>query len=186
MADNTSTVTAGPSGPVDRALKAAKNVIFWGGATIFSATLVAMFAGLLVNVLLRYLFSQGIPWAYEITLILFPWTVGGGLVIAACMARNIQVGLVVMLVPPAVRRGFGLAVHGVVAVVSVGVVWTSEPILNASKFMKLAETGVSQFYGMLGLVVAFGLLAVVSLIDVLQILRGAGYLSHGVDTSSMG
>ena len=165
-------VTAGPQGPVLLTVAWIRAAIYWSGVGVFSLTLGLLFAGLFVNVLLRYLFAEGISWAYEIPYILFPWTVGGAIVVAACLGRNIRVALLVTLAGKPLRRGIAIAVHGMTATIALGVLWSSLPILNASKFMRLAETGIPQFYGMLGLVFAFAAVAAVSLIDGARLLFG--------------
>ena len=139
---------------------------------MFVATIGALFASLLVNVVLRYAFGQGLTWAYEIPSILFPWAVAAGIVIASTLNRNIQVRVLVAALPETARRVAGLAVHAAVCAVSVGVVWTSLPFLAASRFMRLSETGIPQVYGVSSLLYAFGAVALVSAIDFVALLGG--------------
>ena len=61
------------------------------GKVIAVACLAFMFVALLTNVILRYAFDSGIPWAYEIHAVLLPWLVAGGLVIASARGRNIAI-----------------------------------------------------------------------------------------------
>ena len=177
--------TAGPKGPVDRFLETVRAGIFWCGVAAFSLTLGALFAALFVNVVLRYAFARGISWAHEIPFILFPWTVGGAIIVATCLGRNIQISLLTNTMSAGLRRAVAIGVHTITAAVCLGVVWTSAPILDASKLMRLAETGIAQFYGMLGIVVAFVAIAVVSLIDLVFVARGVGKLPAGEAETSL-
>ncbi|MDA4845049.1 TRAP transporter small permease [Hoeflea poritis] len=175
----------GSAGPVERILSAARRLILYAGIAIFSTTLSALFVALFVNVVLRYAFDRGISWAYEIPYILFPWAVGGAIIVASCLGRNIQINLFANLVPLGSRRLIGTCVNGLVLLICLVVVWTATPILNASKFMRLAETGIPQFYGMSGLVVAFVAVAIVSAIDLVHLLLGAPYLDGNAPEKSL-
>ncbi len=177
--------TTGSAGPVEHILSTVKLLVLYGGVGIFATTISALFVALFVNVVLRYAFDRGISWAYEIPYILFPWAVGGAIIVASCLGRNIQINLFANVVPIRPRRMVGACVHGLIVLICVGVVWTATPILNASKFMRLAETGIPQFYGMLGLVVAFVAVAVVAAIDLVLLLLGEPYLNGNAPEKSL-
>lgn len=147
-------------------------------ATLVVVTLSAMFLALLVNVFLRYVFSTGIPWAYEIHSILFPWLVAGGAVMAAVRGRNIAVTAAVRLLPETGRRIVALVVHVIIVVMAVAVIDTSFPIVMASRFSVLAETRIPQIYGYVSLLFGFGLIALISLMDAVRLLLG----EHTPDT----
>jgi TRAP-type C4-dicarboxylate transport system permease small subunit len=141
-------------------------------ATLVIVTLSAMFFALLVNVFLRYMFSMGIPWAYEIHSILFPWLVAGGAVMAAVRGRNIAVTAVVHLLPETARRIVALLVHVIIVIMAVSVIDTSFPIVMASRYSVLAETGIPQIYGYTSLLFGFALIAVISVMDAIRLLLG--------------
>jgi len=167
--------TTEPSGSVVVALARLRLGVYWSAVGIFVATVTTLFVALLVNAVLRYLVAKGITWAYEIPAILFPWAVAGAVVVATALGRNIQVALLAALLPSGARRLVGLSVCFVVAAVSLGVVWTSLPTLKASQFMRLAETGIPQIYGMSSLIYAFSMIALIAAIDFVHLLAGAGY-----------
>ena len=144
--------------------------------SIFVATVSFLFVAIFVNVVLRYIFKQGIAWAYEIPAILFPWSVASAVVIATVFGRNIQVALLTNLLGHRARRVVGMAVQLVMIIVSVGVIWTSGPILNSSQYTKLAETGIAQVYGVSSLIYCFAMIAVIAAIDFVHLLRGADYM----------
>ena len=157
--------------------------IYWSAVAIFIAVLSALFAALFVNVVLRYAFNEGIAWAYEIPSILFPWAVASAIVIAAVLGRNIQIALLAGLLPPGARRLVGVCVYAATVAICAVVVWTSMPTLKAAQFMRLAETGIPQIWGMSSLVYAFVAVALVSAIDAMRLMAGDDYLKDGLDRS---
>jgi TRAP-type transport system small permease protein len=154
-----------PSGPLARVVALLEAT----GSLIAGSCLLVMFVALLVNVVLRYLFGTGIPWAYEIHAILFPWAVAGGVVIASAQGRNIAITILPDMLPPAGKRAVLIAIDVAVLVISVSVLWSSQPIILASRFQTLSTLGVAQIWGYLSLVYAFGLMAVLALLDAISL-----------------
>lgn len=144
------------------------------GAVAVMITLVAMFGAILLNVILRYFFGSGITWAYEIPAILFPWCVAGGMVMAAAQGRNITVDVLTAILPGPLRKALAVTVNLFVGAVSAGVVYYSMPIIKASQFSRLAETGIPQIYGYSSLVYAFSMIAVIGLLTACDNLFGSG------------
>ena len=146
---------AGPGGPASGVVAAIDRVIYWISATIVVSALSFLFVAILVNVLLRYLFAEGITWAYEIPSILFPWIVVAGAVMAAQAGRHIAVVALLRLLPMAWRRGLLVAVNLLVAVTAVLVVDAALPIVSVTHSSRLAETGIPQSFGYASLVYGF-------------------------------
>lgn len=136
------------------------------------ACLGAMFVALLVNVILRYAFASGIPWAYEIHAVLLPWLVAGGVVIAAANGANIAVTLLPGLLGPRGGRVLLGVVQVAVLVISVSVLVSSQPILRASQFQTLSTLGIRQVWGYASLVYAFGGMALIAALDLVRVLIG--------------
>ena len=143
------------------------------GKVIAVLCLGGMFAALLTNVVLRYLFGSGIAWAYEIHALLLPWLVGGGVVVAAARGRNIAVTLLPDLLGAGSRRAVALAVQAAILAISVSVLWTSQPILRAAQFQNLSTLGITQIWGYASLVYAFAAMALIAALDILRLLGGA-------------
>lgn len=148
------------------------STIYLSGATVVVVTLVTMFGAILANVILRYFFGGGITWASEIPAILFPWSIAGGMVMASAQGRNIAVDIIAGILPAPVRRMLAIAVNLFVSLISVGVVYYSMPIIKASQFSRLAETGIPQIYGYSSLLYAFSMIAVLGLLAVLEYALG--------------
>ncbi|WP_085837675.1 TRAP transporter small permease [Aquimixticola soesokkakensis] len=140
------------SGAVDRVLETS-------GALIIGVTLTAAFAALLANVVLRYVFGEGMAWAYEIHAILFPWLVAGGVVVASVKSRHISVTVLVDILPPSLRRALWVLVCVLICAIAIGVLRTSGPIINAAKFQRLSGIPVTQYWGYLSLYYTFGAMA---------------------------
>lgn len=132
-----------------------------GGAFVICVSLGTMFITLLVNVILRYGFGSGLTWAYELPLILFPWTVAGGLVVASVQGRHIAVDVLVRKIPSHLSRLYVLAINLINGAVAFVVAFYSLPVVEASQYTKLAHTGISQLYGYASITFTFLLIGIV-------------------------
>ena len=145
-----------------------EKVVEWSGMLIIVSTLAFTFVTLLVNVFLRYVFSSGIAWAYEINLLSFPWLVAGGIAVASVRGWHISVDALVSIFPAGLRRLFVILVSLSIIVISVSVLMTSGPIIRASKFQRLSEIPVSQYYGYISLYYAFGTMTIMAVIELVR------------------
>lgn len=140
------------------------------GRIIAVGCLAVMFGLLLMNVILRYAFSTGIPMAYEIHAILLPWLVAGGLVVASAQNRNIAVTLLPRLLPLKLRWLLFAGVQVALLVIAVAVIWTGQPILRAAMVQSLSTLGVKQVWGYASVPYAFGCIAVIAACDLLRLM----------------
>lgn len=159
--------------------------IDWSGRIIAVACVAVMFVLLFVNVVLRYTLSDGIPWAYEIHAVLLPWLVAGGVVAAAAQGRNICVSLLPNMLGTTARKWLSVAVHTMVAVICITVLWSSQPILKASQFQSLATLGMKQVWGYSSLIFAFGGMGLIALIETIRLLLGGDADAGSVEDSSL-
>ena len=157
----------------------------WSGRICAALCLSIMFIALLVNVILRYAFGSGIAWAYEIHALLLPWLVGGGIVIAAARGRNIAITLLPDMLTPRLQRLVLLAIHATILVISVSVLWSSQPILKAAQFQTLSTLGVKQIWGYASLVYAFATMSVIASVDILRVLNGIDVMDHDPEHASL-
>ena len=155
------------------------------GRIIAAACLAAMFVALLVNVVLRYLFGPGIAWAYEIHALLLPWLVAGGIVIAAAKGRNIAITLLPDMLGRRGQQLVMIVVQVAIVVISISVLWSSQPILKASTFQTLSTLGIKQVWGYSSLVYAFAAMAVIAVVDILRLLAGADVMDHDPGHASL-
>jgi TRAP-type transport system small permease protein len=162
----------GRADQIARAARLPILVLDWTGRITAVTCLTAMFVALLVNVVLRYAFNGGIPWAYEIHALLLPWLVAGGLVMASAQGRNIAVTLLPDMLPTRLRIGVNLVIHGLVLLIAVNVLWSSQPILRASQFQTLSTLGIKQVWGYASLIYAFSALALIAALEIVRTLAG--------------
>lgn len=158
--------------PLISAMRWIDRLIEWSGSLVIFATLLATFLALLVNVFLRYVMGEGIAWAYEIHSILFPWLVAGGIAIASVKSRHISVDLLMGILPDPIRRWAALLVNCLVCAIAISVLVTSQPIINASKFQRLSEIPVSQYWGYISLYYAFFCMAVNAALNAIRNILG--------------
>ncbi|ODC05495.1 hypothetical protein BFW38_14640 [Terasakiispira papahanaumokuakeensis] len=160
------------SGTVRRCIQWLSALINVSGGAVVVVSLVTMFLVVLVNVVLRYFWGSGITWAYELPSILFPWCVAGGIVMSAVQGRHIAVDVLVELLPSSMRRVLQVLVNLFVSLVSAGVVYYAMPIIKASQYSRLAETGIPQVYGYSSLVYAFSMVSCIGLLAAINHLCG--------------
>lgn len=168
----------GPLGAVIRTLD-------WSGRLIAVACLGFMFVLLLVNVVLRYAFGSGIAWAYEIHALLLPWLVAGGIVIATAHHRHIAITLFQELISSRGQRWLTLIIQCAVLVISISVLWSSQPILKAAQFQTLSTLGIKQVWGYSSLIYAFAGMAIIAIADILRVLAGVDVLDHDPEHASL-
>ncbi|TGD62210.1 TRAP transporter small permease subunit [Tabrizicola sp. WMC-M-20] len=149
------------------------------------AALGVMFGLLLMNVVLRYIFTTGIPMAYEIHAVLLPWLVAGGLVVAAAQNRNIAVTILPDLVSPNLRRWILITVQVALLVIAVSVIWSGQPILRASTFQSLSTLGVKQVWGYASLPYCFACIAVIAVCDMLRLILRDDALNGATTPTSL-
>ncbi|MDV4169353.1 TRAP transporter small permease [Rhodovulum sp. FJ3] len=156
--------------PLFSLFKLVDRVIEVSGQAIIVGTLAATFFALLVNVFLRYIMGDGLAWAYEIHSILFPWLVAGGIAVASVRAHHISVDVLVSVLPAPVRAAVAILVNALICAIAVTVVYTSQPIVNASKFQRLSEIPVSQYWGYISLYYAFTCMALNAAMNVVRLI----------------
>ncbi len=162
----------GPSGLIAVWAGRVVTAIDWSGRAIAVSCLVVMFVLLFINVAMRYTMGDGIPWAYEIHAVLLPWLVAGGVAVTAASGRNIAITLLPDVLAGNGRRLLLLLVQIAILLICIGVLWSSQPILNASKFQTLATLGIKQVWGYASLVFAFGAMAMVAGLEAVRLLAG--------------
>lgn len=163
----------GETSPILRILDMIVNALEFCSKLIGVACLAFMFVALLANVILRYAFASGIPWAYEIHAVLLPWLVAGGVVIASARSANIAITLLPGLLNPRAAQALMLVVQALILIISLAVLLSSQPILKASQFQTLSTLGIKQVWGYSSLVYAFAGMAIIAAIDFLRTLMGA-------------
>ncbi|TJZ89399.1 TRAP transporter small permease subunit [Paracoccus gahaiensis] len=160
------------SPPGLRAADGLANAVEISGKVIAVSCLAFMFVALLVNVILRYFFAGGIPWAYEIHALLMPWLVAGGVVIAAANGANIAITLLPGMLGARGAQVLLVVVQVLIVVTSLSVLISSRPILVASQYQRLSTLGITQVWGYASLVYAFGGMALLAVIDILRVIFG--------------
>ncbi len=104
--------SAGPLGPAVRAVETAVRVacaaILW---LAFAAMLIPTFA----NAALRYTTNASLTWSVEIVLLVFPWFIMAGAVLAAQHGRHIGVELFVGLLPARLARWIAVPTQALIA-----------------------------------------------------------------------
>ncbi len=78
-----------------------------------------------------------------------------------------------------------IAIQAAIVVISISVLWSSQPILKASQFQTLSTLGITQIWGYASLVYAFAAMAVIGVIDILRLLFGVDVMDHDPGHASL-
>lgn len=185
--DHMSPVTGGKgqSSPFLTLVRGAIALLDWSGRLTVGVCLTAMFAALLVNVILRYAAGSGISWAYEIHAILLPWLVAGGLVIASAKGRNIAVSLLSDMLSGRARLVLNIFIQAAILVITASVLWSSQPILKASQFQTLSTLGIKQIWGYSSIAYSFGAMSLIAFLGILRTLAGEDVADLALEDTSL-
>ena len=130
-----------------------------------------------LQILLRNLFDQGIPWADPLIRVLVLWVGLMGAVAAARGDRHISIDAVSRMVSPRARAWVGLVTSGFTTVVSALVAWHSGRFVWDEKtYGSIAFSGIPAWMLEVVIPVAFGLIAIRYL---LRLRRGLRDLIRG-------
>ena len=70
------------------------------------------------------------------------------------------------------RLVLNLVVYATILVISVSILWSSQPILKASQYQTLSTLGIKQVWGYSSIAFAFGVMALLSLFSIIRTLAG--------------
>jgi len=157
----------------------------WSGRVIVFVCLVSMFLFLLTNIVLRYISGSGIAWAYEIHALLLPWLVAGGLVIASARGRNIAISLLADMLYDRALLALNLVIQGIILVIALSVLWSSQPILKAAQFQSFSTLGLKQIWGYSSLIYAFAAMALIAALEIVRTLAGEDVVDRDPSHSSL-
>lgn len=164
--------SAQAAGPVPWLVRAVDSAIATLSKTILTVMTVVLFLAIFINVVLRYIFASGIPGAYELPAILFPWLVICGAVIAAQRGQHIAVDLVLRGGPPALRITIRIAINLAIVALAVVVVQAGWVMMTNSWSSRLAETGLSEGWGFMSLVYGYAAIGLTALTGIYRTIFG--------------
>lgn len=135
--------------------------------------LLTVFTGLvLYSVLMRYIFSAPPIWGEEFPRLLFVWMIFLGAAFAYFSGQNIRMTAIIDKVPSRPRRMIELAMHGLIVVILLLILWYSPPILNLASRTQSIATGISDWWKFIALPVGAVLLLVNEAWRIARIVNG--------------
>lgn len=81
------------------AVQWARQAIFWAACTVVVITMTATGCTLMLGVIVRYILHGSLAWSAELPVILFPWMIMGGVVVAAANDKHLGVDYMVRRLP---------------------------------------------------------------------------------------
>ncbi|MGV8145969.1 MAG: TRAP transporter small permease [Alkaliphilus sp.] len=114
----------------------------------------------IVNVLLRYLFAIGVPWAVEMATICFIWSIFVGA--SSCYKKKMHIGidLVTRTMPPKVEKAIGVLVNIIMLILTGSLFYLSIVLTYNAVGKPTNVMGISSAYVNSSLIVGFGMMTV--------------------------
>ena len=139
---------------------------------VLVATGSAVFVALLLSVALRYVFTESLPWATELPVLIFPLFVMAGVVLAAQQGQHVAVEFLLLRLNARWRRVLLIAVHLIVAAAYVLVIDSIGGIMPIAASERSPILGVPGTLTYGALAAGFGLITASSLIQALRLACG--------------
>lgn len=102
MKDRTDAQMSKPS--LTRWLARSHEGFYWLGSAVVVVTTLAIGTTLMAGVVVRYFLSGSLAWGNELPVILFPWLIMGGVIMAAARHQHLGVDFFLRKLPPRAAR----------------------------------------------------------------------------------
>jgi TRAP-type C4-dicarboxylate transport system permease small subunit len=131
---------------------------------ILSACFLSITVGVVIlNVILRYVFSSGLFWVEEVATTAFIWSVFIGSAAAYKRKMHIGIDLITKLFSEKVREIIASVVNVLMVLINGYVCYLSILMINANKFKSTPVLNVPSMYVNLAITVGFGLMTIHSI-----------------------
>lgn len=154
-------------------------------ATFFvTAVLVVSFVGLIIlAVIMRYAFGNPLVYSYDLSTLLFAWTVFLGLSLAEQKGAHLPIINPVLFVGPRIGRVIEVLCLMVMLLISLGTLWFGVKLLGRA-VMVIPSMRISIGWLYASLPIGFGLLALEYLLKLIAVVTGRGVVFHPVADST--
>ncbi|MGE4371989.1 MAG: TRAP transporter small permease [Xanthobacter sp.] len=153
------------------------SVIYWidrivatAAALVATGALAFLFIILMLEVVVRYLTTQGLGWPAEMPNLLFPWLVMGGIVLAAQRGSHIAVTALLDKLPASVARLLLLVMQLIITGTFAYLGWVGIKILAITGSETYPISGLSSSWAYLAVVVGFFGIALTALTTAVRVL----------------
>lgn len=161
------TMEAGKTASIARLID---RLITLAATSVAVTALVLLFLSLGLEVVIRYLTSQGLGWPSEMPNLLFPWLVMGGIVLAAQHGAHISVTLVLDLLGSQRARPLLLVMQVVIAATFLYLAYIGLAVIEITGSEIYPVTGIAARWAYLALIAGFfgvGLTAITTFVQIL-------------------
>lgn len=149
-------------------------LIDWLARLVVLTTTVGIGLTLMAGVIVRYVLSSSLAWSAELPLILFPWLVMGGIVMAAVQHEHLGVDYVVRQLPAKVQRIIAVTMQALIAVTMTTLIVQSQPILQFMQYQTTPVLGWSATVAFYSLPAGALCLTVLSILDIIELCHPEG------------
>lgn len=156
-----------------RWLARGRELFYIVGSTVVVTTTAIIGITLMAGVVVRYFLAGSLAWGNELPVILFPWLIMGGVVMAAARHQHLGVDFFVRKLSPVAARGVMVMVQVMVAALMVMLVQQSLVLLQFMQYQTTPVLGWSATWAFYSLPLgAIGVL-LLAVIDLVGLASGA-------------
>jgi len=131
------------------------SILVAAATAVALASLVVLFLSIGLEVVVRYLTTQGLGWPSELPNILFPWLIMGGIVVAAQRGAHISVTLLLDMLGRSGARVLLLGMQVVVAATFFYLAYIGLAVIEITGTEIYPVTGISARWAYLSLIAGF-------------------------------
>ncbi|MEM7445369.1 MAG: TRAP transporter small permease [Pseudomonadota bacterium] len=143
-----------------------------GMFNLCGAVLILFTCLVLYSVIMRYFFNSPPIWGEDVPKLLFVWLTFVGAAFAGMLGMNIRVTYLVDKMKPETRRAVEIAMHAIVCVILVLILWYSQRIIALTSRGSMLSTGWSNAWTYLALPTAAVLMLAHQLWRIAKLARG--------------
>lgn len=156
-----------------RWLNRGRELFYVIGSTIVVITTAVIGVTLMAGVIVRYFLAGSLAWGNELPVILFPWLIMGGVVMAAARHQHLGVDFFARKLSPGGARALMIVVQLMVAALMVMLVQQSLVLLQFMQYQTTPVLGWSATWAFYSLPLGAVGVLLLSIIDLIGLVSGA-------------
>ncbi|OHV09169.1 TRAP transporter small permease [Kushneria phosphatilytica] len=126
---------------LSRVLKRGRELFYLLGSLVVVVTTVVIGTTLMAGVIVRYFLAGSLAWGNELPVILFPWLVMGGVVMAAARQQHLGVDFFVRRLPTGVAKGVAVLMQMLVIGLMGMLIYQSQSLLMFMQYQSSPVLG---------------------------------------------
>lgn len=159
-------------GPFVTWLVGVRRVFYWVGGFVVFVTTIVIGSTLAAGVVVRYLLDSSLAWSNELPVILFPWLIMGGVVMAAATHQHLGVDFFLRRLSDTIARFIAVAVQLLIVALMGSLIHQSFTILGYMQYQHTPVLGWPASWSFYSMPVGAAGVLVLTLVDLVGLISG--------------